>query len=525
MWTPLRGRLFGALWMAGFLSSVGSQLQEVGSGWLMTKLAPDPLMVSLVQAAGALPIFLLALPAGAIGDLVDRRRYLILTQLWMAAVALSMGLLTLAGEMTPLRLLACEVLLNIGVALNSPVWHSIPAEVVPAEDLREATALNGITINLARAVGPALGGLLIVWLGTGATFLLNVASFLPVVVVLLLWRRPRKKTRVPGERFFSALRTGLQHVRFAPSLHAVLGTALLFVSGSTALWALLPLYVEGHLGGTARLYGSCMTLLGLGSVLAGGWVLPWLRSRVSLSTQVALGCALFGGCEILAVSTREPALACVAMFGAGVAWMLVLTNLHYCAQAMVPDWVRSRVLGIYMLTFFLSVFVGSTTWGAVAGQLGVPQTFLVSGVFLIVACVLPASQELTPQKHEPSGHWPEPEVAKPTPPGAGPVLVTVDYTIEPEKALAFRQTMREIRMLRFQNGVLTWGLFVDMADPTQYREVYLEESWAAHLRQHERVTHQDQLLSEAACTCQVEGQGPAVVHWLDAQAFAEEVEG
>jgi len=520
----LRGRLFGALWVAGFLSSVGSQLQEVGSGWLMTRLAPDPLMVSLVQAAGALPIFLLALPAGAVGDLVDRRRYLIVTQLWMAGVALAMGLLTVQGEMTPLRLLLCEVLLNIGVALNSPVWHSIPAEVVPADQLRAATALNGITINLARAVGPALGGVLIVALGTGATFLLNVTSFLPVVVVLLLWRRPRRKTRVPGERFLSALRTGLQHVRYAPSLHGVLGTALLFVSGSTALWALLPLYVEGYLGGTARLYGVCMTLLGLGSVVAGGWVLPWLRNRVSLSTQVALGCALFGGCQIAAVSSRHPGLACAAMFAAGVAWMLVLTNLHYCAQAMVPDWVRSRVLGIYMLTFFFSVFAGSTCWGAVAGQLGVPQTFLVAGVFLIVASVLPASQELAPQKQEPAGYWPEPVVAKPTPPGVGPVLVTVDYTIEAEKAVAFRQAMREVRLLRFQNGVLNWGLFVDMADPTQYREVYLEESWAAHLRQHERVTHQDQLLTEAACSCQSDDVGPAVVHWLDAQAYAEEVE-
>lgn len=253
-------------------------------------------------------------------------------------------------------------------------------------------------------------------------------------------------------------------------------------------------------------------------------MLPWLRAHVSLSTQVALGCAIFGGAEIAAVSTRSPALACAAMFAGGVAWMMVLTNLHYCAQAMVPDWVRSRVLGIYMLTFFFSVFAGSTCWGAVAGQLGVPQTFLVAGVFLIVAAVLPASQELAPRPQEPSGHWPEPVVAQPTPPKAGPVLVTVDYQVDPEKAADFRQAMREIRLLRFQNGVLTWGVFVDMEDPTHYREVYLEESWAAHLRQHERVTQLDQQLSEAATSCQLEGHSAEVGHWLDAQSFAEDVE-
>jgi len=500
-WDPLKNRLFRALWMATIASNMGTWMQEVASGWLMTSLDPKPLLVALVQAATTLPMFLLALPAGALADVIDKRVYLLATQTWMAVSALIMGVITLRGHMTPELLLAFTFLLGLGTAMNSPAWHSVTPEVVGREQLAAAVTLNGLAINVARAVGPALGGLVVVASGPGAAFVINAISFLGVVLTLYAWRRRSARNTAPAERFFSAMRVGVQHVRHSPLMRCVLVRAGTFVFGSSCLWALLPLLVKDYLHRGPRSYGVLIALFGAGAVLGATVVLPRLRRRLSLNPLVSLAWAVFGLVQV-ALVTSWFAVTCAAMLLGGMAWLCILANLHFSAQAVAPAWVRARAMSVYLLVFFGTATLGSVVWGLIADSIGIGPTMVGSGAMLLVGLLLtgwtfPLSAgegvNLSPTRH-----WPEPHVVGDYRPEHGPVLVTVDYRIDPANAEAFRAAMDKLRVLRLQHGVLRWGLFVDLADPSRYQEVYLEESWGAHLRQHERVTAHEEALGREA---------------------------
>lgn len=490
-WEPLRLPLFRALWTASLVSSLGTWIQQLANGWLMTSLKPEPLMVSLVEVANTLPMALLALPAGALADLIDRRHYLLVTQSWMLLTSALMGFLTFTGRMTPGLLLLSTFAMGLGVALNSPGWHSVTPEVVPRNSLSSAIALNGLAINGARAVGPALGGVILLWYGPAVAYFLNSLSFLGVILVLATWKREKPPSQVPPERFGSALKVGLRHVRHSPRLRTVIFRATSFLVCSSALWATLPLLCQQEYGFGPKGYGSMIASFGVGAVLGALVILPFLRRNFSLN-QIVSGCwLLFAGVLFTLSSLDGGWYPLLAMVTGGACWLCMLANLHLVVQSSAPAWVQARAMSIYLLCFFTAASLGSAIWGSVAQQLGIMLALKISaGVLTVTSLSGLVAPLASSESHnlEPSQAWPHPDVTLEPPLDHGPVLVTVEYQIDPQDAPAFREAAEKLRTFRYQNGVLQWGIFVDIADPTKYREVYLEESWGAHLRQHERVT-------------------------------------
>ncbi len=521
-WSPLAQPLFRALWLAAVASNIGTWMQNVGADWLMTTLAPSPLMVGLMQTAENAPLFLLALPAGALADIVDRRRLLLVTQAWMLVSAVALGLLTLFGLTTPGVLLLLIFSLGLGSALNAPAWQAIVPELVPRSELSAAVALNSVAFNIARAVGPALGGLVVAAIGSWAVFLLNSLSFVGVLTVLYRWHREPIESISPTERIIGAMRAGVRYVRHDPSLRAVLVRTGVFVSCASALWAMLPLVARQQLRLGAFGYGVLLGGLGAGAVL-GAVILPVLRRAVSANSLIIGGTIIFAAVTASLATVHIFALLCVVMIFGGVAWMALMSSFNVSVQALVPAWVRARVLAIYLLVFFGGMALGSAFWGVVATHIGISNALLCAAAALITGIAaayffpLRASEELD---LEPSLHWNEPTVVTEFDPQAGPVLVTVDYQIAPERAGEFVVAMQESKRILRRDGAIRWGLFADPAKPGHYVETFLVESWAEHMRQHARVTNEDRAVQERIQSFHLGDAEPVVTH-LIAQDFSK----
>jgi len=514
-WSPLRQPVFRALWIASVASNVGTWMHEVGAAWLMTSLASSPIMVALMQTATSLPIFLLALPAGALADIVDRRRLLIAAQLWMLVAAFLLGLLTLAGATTPWLLVGLTFTLGLGGAMTMPTWQAIVPELVPRSELVSAVTLGGLGFNLARAVGPALGGLIVAAAGAGSVFILNAVSFLGVVVVLYCWRRPARVSVLPAERMIGAMRSGLRYVRHAPALHAVLARSSLFILCGSALWALLPLLARRELGIGAVGYGVLLGCLGAGAI-TGGAALPAVR-RAFTPDMLVVGASLLFAVVLAALATlRNFVPLCIVMFIGGMAWLTLLSSFNSCAQAAVPAWVRGRALAVYLLVFFGGSAVGSALWGTVALHSGIPAALLYAAMGLAAGLAVSVRYRLGELGAEltPSLHWPEPAVFFDPPPDRGPVLVTVEYRIDPLQSRDFVREMHVLRTVRLRDGATDWWLFSDAADPARFLECFLVESWVEHLRQHERVTKADIPVQERVRDFHIGAEPPRVSHLL-----------
>jgi MFS family permease len=515
-WQPLSNPLFRGIWLAAVASNIGTWMHNVGADWLMTTLAPSPWMVALMQTAENAPLFLLALPAGALADIIDRRRLLIYTQGWMLLSAVSLAVLTLMGLTTPWVLLVLIFCLGLGSALNAPAWQAIIPELVPRSELPAAVSLNSVAFNIARAVGPALGGLVVAAAGSWAVFLLNSLSFVGVIIVLYRWRREDVESIAPTERILGAMRAGLRYVRHDPALQAVLVRTGVYVSCASALWALIPLVARKQLGLGAGAYGVLLGGLGAGAILA-AFILPALRRRFSVNALVIAGTIVFAGTTASLATIRSFSLLCLAMICGGVAWMTLMSSLNVIVQTIVPSWVRARVLATYMLVFFGSMAVGSAAWGAIATHLGVSETLLCAAGALIAGLgaayffPLRAGEQLD---LEPSLHWPDPVYINEPQPSDGPVLVTVAYEIDPARADDFVSAMREVKSVQQRNGAVRWGLFVDPAKPNHYLETFLVESWAEHMRQHARVTMEDRIVQDRAGSFHLGPDEPVVTHLI-----------
>lgn len=498
------------------VSSLGTWVQQVANGWLMTSLAPEPFLVSMVEVCNALPMFMLALPAGALADVVDRRRYLIATQAWMMLSAAIMGLLTLTDQITPGRLLLGTFVMSLGVAMNSPGWHSVTPEIVSREDLPGAVALNGLSINAAKAVGPALGGLILLWFGAATAFFMNALSFCAVISVLLVWKRRNLPVHLPPERFASALRVGVRHVRHSPRLRAALSRSTTFLLSSTALWALLPILCKEVYDLGPQGYGLMVATFGVGAVTGTVAILPRLKARYSVNAIVTGGWITFA-LALLGMAVGHAGWeTALAMFVGGAAWLSIMAQLHLVVQSSAPRWVQARAMSVYLLCFFGAAGMGSALWGLVAQHFGVRQALMGAAGSLLLSSLSGLWSPLKSGESvnlEPSRAWPQPEVAIGPPNDHGPVMVTVEYQIDPKDADAFREAAEKLRTFRYQNGAMQWGIFVDIADPTKYREVYLEEDWGSHLRQHDRVTaHETEVASVVYAFHRGDGM-PPVVHF------------
>ncbi len=491
---PLRTPIFRNLLVADVVSDIGAFMQSTGAAWLMVALNAGPMYVALTQTASALPFFVFALPAGAIGDIVDRRKLILYTETWMVAIALVLSVLTLAGLITPLSLLILTLALSAGDAFETPTWRAVLPEVVSKEDLPAASALNGIEFNFARAIGPGLAGLVIAAAGVGSAFLLNVVSFAGVIFVIARWKRAVPRRTSPPETIMGATVAAIRYVHYSPAILTLLartGLVMFFASGLLALLPSLARVVKN----SPTAYGLLLGCFGLGAVLG---ALVMQRARVHWSTEavVAAGVATFGFTTLAAGTLRSlPALS-ILMVIAGSAWIVFLSLFSVLVLNNAPDWVRARVLAVSTLVFQGAVAAGSATWGAVASRHGISTALVYSGAGTVAMTSLAlflrlpdATVDLTSWNH-----WRLPtveETVNPTDDHLGPVLVTVEYEVGLEESTDFLKAVRQYRRIRRRDGARRWGIFRDMENASRYVETFIVRSWAEHLRQHERFTRAD----------------------------------
>lgn len=512
---PLRQSIFAVLWAATILGNIGSFMRDVASSWLVTDLAAGPAAVAMIQAAATLPIFLLAIPAGVLSDILDRRKFLIAIQLLLASVSLCLMTLSHFQLLTIEALVGLTFLGGVGAALMAPTWQSIVPELVPQRDLKAAVALSSLGINVARSIGPAAGGLLLASFGAALTYGADVASYVIVIAALLWWPRPAKERDSLSERFPGAFRAGLRYARSSRELHVVLLRAAIFFAFASAVWALLPLVARNVLGGDAGFYGILLGTVGAGAIL-GAVLLPRLRARLD-ADGLMLVAAIVTAASMAALSSAPPTwLALGVLLVLGAAWIIALTTLNSTAQAILPNWVRGRALAVYLTVFNGAMTLGSLGWGAVAEGLGVPGALLASSVGLLSVAILLHRIKLPVGEADlaASRHWPEPLVADPVAHDRGPVLILIEYRVAKANRAAFLAVMHRLSGERRRDGAYGWGITEDAADPERLVEWFTVESWAEHLRQHQRVSHADADLQAEAWQHHEGAEPPVVRHFL-----------
>jgi MFS family permease len=525
LWSPLRVPTFRNLLIADVLSDIGTFMQSVGAAWLMVSFGAGPMYVALTQTASSLPFFVLALPAGSIGDVVDRRKLILFTEAWMVALAVLLAALTIAGAMTPWLLLAFTFAISAGDALETPTWRAILPELVPRADLAAASALNGIEFNLARAVGPALAGALIAAAGVGAAFVVNAVSFAGVIWVVARWNRRAPARTVPAETLGGATVAALRYVRHSPKILGITARSGIVMFFGSSVLALLPAVAQGA-GKTSLGYGFLLGCFGAGAI-AGALLSQRARARFSMDTVVSTAIAILGIAIALTGMTRAIGTLGLLMLVAGGAWITFISLFSALVQTMAPDWVRARTLAIFMLVFQGGLAAGSAVWGLIGERAGLETAFIWSGLGCVATAAFGYAWRLpaAPADVSPWNHWRMPAVVKDMEIALddGPVLVTIEYIVEASHARAFVHAMREYEHLRRRDGASRWGLYHDTEVGDRYVETFVVNSWAEHLRQHARLTQADRALEERVQAL-VRGE-PKVKHLIDARRSVASVTG
>ena len=495
-WRPLHVPMFRNLLVADLVSDMGTFMQGVGAAWLMVSQGAGPLLVALTQTASAFPFFLLALPAGALGDIFDRRKLILTTEVWMFSVAVLLAVLTVLHLITPWALLVLTLALSIGDALEAPTWRAVLPEVVPQEGLMPAIALNGIEFNLARAIGPALGGFLIAASGITTVFSLNALSYLGVLWVIARWKRPSQQPGSLRETVSGAIRAAVRYTRNAPEILTVLGRIGSIMFFASAFWALLPT-VAHELRRSATLYGLLLAAFGAGAVL-GAMVLQRTRSWFSSDALLAVGTTIFAAALWGVAAFHSLVLLSAAILLGGAAWTAIISLMTTVMQNLAPDWIRARAMAVFMLVYMGTWTAGSAFWGYVAGQQGTHFSLITAAIGTAVCPILVLISRLpdTPVDLGAWDHWGKPTLVGELNPNQGPVLVTVEYEVEPSKAGEFLEALHKFARVRRRDGASRWGVYRDTEHPTQYVETFIVDSWAEHLRQHQRLTRGDRDLEE-----------------------------
>ncbi len=514
-WSPLRQSAFRAVWIASLVSNVGTWMQNTSAAWLMTSLTTTPALVALMQTAASLPFLLLALPAGALSDIVDRRRVLIATQIWMFVAASALGGLAMYGALDAWALLGLTFALGLGAAVMAPAWQAFVPELVTRDELPAAVALGGVSFNLARAIGPALGGLLVAAQGPGAVFLLNAVTFLLVAAVLLPARSVARPPSVAPERVIGAIVAGLRYARHSTPLRAVLVHCLAFTFTGSALWALLPVVARRDLALEAVGYGLLLGCLG-GGAIVGAWLLPRLRGRASTDGLVFGAALIVASATALLGAMHEVRAVAVAMVFGGIAWMVGMSTINIAAQHVAPGWVRARALAANLLVMQGGLAIGSLVAGALADRIGSARALASFAVAMVVGAVLTWRARLhgfDTLDLSPGALRPAPELWPGADAEGTPVLVTIEYDVEPANAVAFAAAAAELEAIRRRDGAIEWGLYRDLEREDRFLEVFLVASWLEHLRQHERITVTDRRVQERVSAFS-KGARPQISHLL-----------
>ncbi|MBP0443789.1 MFS transporter [Roseomonas sp. SSH11] len=512
---PFRNPAFRMLWVATLISNIGGWVQSTGAAWLMTSLSPSPVMVSLVQVASMLPVFLLALPAGALADIMDRRRFLIGTQIWICAMALLLCVLTAAGALGPWGLLALTFCIGIGAAANFPAFGATTPELVVREDLVQAIVLNAMGFNLSRAIGPALGGIVLGWAGAEVAFALNAACFLYLTGALFLWKRQPQTDLAPREGLVDAMGSGVRYVLASPVMRGIIIRATFSFFAGSAVWGLLPIIVRFRLGLGPSAFGLMLGAMGVGAVAA-SFGLPALRNRLSRS-NIVVACSCMMGISIVLLGLSPHWLpAGMAMLLYGASWLGMTSTLSAASQFAARPWVRARAIGLFQVATFGAMVLGSTLGGIGGSLIGVPQTLVIFGVASILLSVLSrrlpleaAPPEPVPARLvEPMPEAPAPEIMPTLRTLDARLLESVRYSVPPHSRDAFLKAMAEVRGVRLRAGAIIWRLYEDVAHPERYIELWAVRSWTDHLREQSRLSEQDHALLARAAAFQQPGTAP-----------------
>jgi MFS family permease len=525
---PLRVPLFRDLWLASIVSNLGGWMQDTAGTWLMTVLTTSPLLIALMQTAASLPVVILGLLAGATADIFDRRRLLIFWQAWMLIAVALLSVLTFFDIISPWILLILTFLLNIGAAMNSPAWQAIVPEVIPRAQLPDAISLNSAGFNLARALGPALGGLAIALFarattGAASVFLLNSLSFVGVILVLYRWQRnPVFKSALPAERIQGSMRAGIRYIRYAPMLQAAFARTLLFTLFVSAVWALLALVAKNDLHQGAMGYGILNGSMGFGAVI-GATLLPRVRRVLSADAIITTATGVFVATLAILATVKVPLIIIPMLIAGGFAWTSAMSTLNLAVQVSVPAWVQARALGAYQMIFAGGMALGSVIWGFIAEHVSTPRSLMCASVGL--ALTLPLSlrfhvlrgvqPDLSPHLHP----LPAPKLASEREDNEGPVRVSIDYSIDPRDYAAFTKAIHQLRDVRLRDGAIRWGVYQDASDPGHMNETFVTESWLEYLRQRERFTASDRGIRDLVWSFHRGKEPPRISHMF----YAKEV--
>lgn len=497
--SPLRYPVFRAVWSANILANLGALIQSVGAAWLMISIAQSADMVALVQASVALPVMLLSLVAGALADNRDRRLIMLGTQLFMLGVSVTLAVVTWAGLITPWSLLLFTFLIGCGAAFNAPAWQASVGDMVPRTELPGAVGLNSVGFNIARSVGPAIGGAIVAAAGAAAAFAVNAASYVALIAVLSRWRPVRAPEILPRESLGAAMAAGLRYVSMSPAIRKVLLRSVIFGAGSSGLMALMPLVAKELLQGGPLVYGLMLGAFGIGAV-AGAIGAARLRRAFSTEIIVRVGCIAFAVAAATAGLSRHLTLTLAGLLLAGAGWVLALATFNVAVQLSAPRWVVARALSLYQMAAFGGIAGGSWLWGVLAERESTMFSLLACAAVLLGCAAFGAWQPL-PQSEDldldPLRHWQAPPTAVPIVPRSGPVVITIEYVIREGDQMQFLAAMSERRRIRVRDGALKWRLLRDLSDPQLWIERYETPTWLDYLRLNNRLTRDDAVVPES----------------------------
>jgi len=523
IFTALRDPFFRILWIANVASLVGSWMHETATAWLMTSMTVSPIMVALLQTSMTLPFFLMALPAGALADIIDRRKILIIAQIIMLFAALALGILTLTGSVTPAIILILTFSLALAAAVNAPTWQSIIPELVASDRLQSAVTLGSVAFNVARVAGPVLGGLFLALAGPASVFFLNAVSFIGVIVALFRWRYKPPVQSLPAERFFGAIRTGVGYVRNVPQVKTVLIRMAIFSFFGGSLWTFLPIIARVRLSLSPSGFGFLMCFFGIGGLM-GAALLPKAGQLLRLKPLANTATLLFAASIAILSFSKMFWLTSLALVIGGVAWLVLISTYNTVILSIVPSWVRGRVMSVFMLVFFGPFAVGSALWGFLGSWLGITLTLALTSAFTGLGIIMTTRMYFS-ESHgidlTPSEHWPqftgeiEPALHE------GPILIVAEYTVDPGHIDEFLKAVSALKTIRMRDGAFRWNLFKEAGDRHRFIESFLVETWAEYMRQQERFTVSDGGVVDVVRSCQVDGE-PLIIRHFVAQPLRRE---
>jgi MFS family permease len=500
-WAPLRTGPFRAIWFADVASNIGGWMQTVGAQWLLVSVPHAAIFVSLVLVTDMVPDLLFGMVGGVLADTFDRRRLLIVVQIALAVTGGALTILTYLHRMPPELLLAFTLMLGFGSVPVNPAFQAIVPELVPREQVPAAAVLSGVSINLARAIGPALAGVMIARTGVASVFAVNAVTFLLFAIVITAWRPKVESAPRTPEQFGSALRAGGRYIRHAPVVRRIFLRAALFLVPGSAMWALLPLVASERLAQGPGFYGAMLGALGAGAV-GGAFILPRLRARLSPNQMVAATSAVFAAALTAVVLARNPFVTLAVLLPAGIAWIALLSGFNASLQLFLPGWVRARGLSVYQMVFFGAQALGALLWGALANGVGLVPTFLAAAALMAAgACTIRIWPLLDTKGMDRSRvvFWEEPQLSEDAGADDGPVVVSTTFTIAAEHEERFLRAMERVRLSRLRTGATQWGLFRDVEHPHRFVEIFTVPTWDEHQRQHaERQTGTDRAYVEEA---------------------------